>query len=169
MIMLILLTCSSMVMADDEETIYITAESVPANLGEKYTTLSENISQYFTWIVPSQLSISDNTDFTIKVTEAHLNSDSRLKISVSGIDENGIIQLHDSTNSEIKGSKVTLKNEYGTINNNSFILVVDSSSFDEGADISERTANITMSAKRNPFQLAGNYLNNITFKASISQ
>ena len=82
---------SSIVMADNSETVTITEESDKGNLKENNTELREEINQYFIWTVPSQLPIENNTSFSISVNEAHLKSGAELKISVSGIDENGII------------------------------------------------------------------------------
>lgn len=156
-------------MADNSETVTITEESDKGNLKENNTELIEEINQYFIWTVPSQLSIENNTSFSISVNEAHLKSGAELKISVSGIDENGIIQLHDNLDHSIKGSKVILKNNERIINNNNNdILTVNSSSFTETADSNVKTADITMTVEKYRFQLAGNYYNTITFKASIS-
>ena len=159
---------SSIVMADNSETVTITEESDKGNLKENNTELREEINQYFIWTVPSQLPIENNTSFSISVNEAHLKSGAELKISVSGIDENGIIQLHDYLDHSIKGSKVILKNNERIINNNNDILTVNSSSFTETADSNVKTADITMTVEKYRFQLAGNYCNTITFKASIS-
>lgn len=159
---------SSIVMADNSETVTITEESDKGNLKENNTELREEINQYFIWTVPNQLPIENNTSFSISVNEAHLISGAELKISVSGIDENGIIQLHDYLDHSIKGSKVILKNKGGIINNNNDILTVNSSSFTETADSNVKTADITMTVEKYRFQLAGNYCNTITFKASIS-
>lgn len=159
---------SSIVMADNSETVTITEESDKDNLKENNTVLSEEINQYFIWTVPSQLPIENNTSFYIGVSEAHLKSGAELKISVSGMDENGIIQLHDYIDHSIKGSKVILNNKEGIINNNNDILTVNSSSFTETADSNVKTADITMTVEKYRFQLAGSYCNTITFKASIS-
>ena len=67
-----------------------------------------------------------------------------------------------------EGSKVILKNNERIINNNNDILTVNSSSFTETADSNVKTADITMTVEKYRFQLAGNYCNTITFKASIS-
>lgn len=47
MIMLILLTCSSMVMAEDQQTVTITPNPESNIVGEKSTTLTEEVGNYF--------------------------------------------------------------------------------------------------------------------------
>lgn len=168
MIMLILLTCSSMTMADDEVTVTITEESDPDKLSEKRTVLNENISQYFIWAIPSQLEVSNGANFNVKITEAHLNYGVNIKINVQGLDSNGMVQLKNENSLYGLSSKVTLKKEGSVINSTTDILNVDSCSFTETADTTERTANISISVERNPFQFAGQYSGQITFKASIS-
>lgn len=162
--MLILLTMSSIVMAEDERTVTITND-IPEESRTRETELTESINQSFTWVIPAKISLTDNSSFTVKVTQAHLYSDVHLKISMDG---NGMVQLVEKVDS-FKGSKVTLKKDNSVINSQIPLLTVRSSQFTAEADTDEQIANISLEVERNPFQLAGDYAGKITFTASLSR
>ena len=81
--MLILLTMSSIVMAEDERTVTIT-NNIPEESRTRETELTESINQSFTWVIPAKISLTDNSSFTVKVTQAHLYSYVHLEISMDG-------------------------------------------------------------------------------------
>lgn len=166
MIMLILLTCSSMVMAEDEETVIITEGSQPDNLGQKSTTLTEEIACSFTWSIPENLTISGTNDtITVMVTQAHIFKNKNLNISINNLGDDNKVQLMSSNG--IGGSKVAFKiDETSLTKENPNILSLSSGAFD--SDINIPSVDITLTVERNAFQYANTYTGQVTFKASIS-
>lgn len=167
MIMLILLTCSSMVMAEDEETVIITEGSQPDNLGQKSTTLTEEIACSFTWSIPENLTISGTNDtITVRVIQAHVFKNKDLKISIDNLGDDGKVQLMSGNG--IGGSKVSFRaGEIALTKDNPDILTVQSGAFDSDSNIP--SVDIALTVERNAFQYANTYTGQVTFKASISQ
>lgn len=167
MIMLILFTCSSMVMADDEETVIITEGSQFNNLGQKSTTLTEEIASSFTWSIPENLTISGTNDIiTVRVTQAHIFKNKNLKISIDNLSEDDKVQL---TCNGIGGSKVSFRvGENALTKDNPDIMTVQSSEFDSVSNDNIPSVEIALTVERNAFQYANTYTGQVTFKASIS-
>lgn len=164
--MLILLTCSSMIMAEDEETVNITDGLDFDNLAQKSTTLTEDIPSSFTWSIPESLTISGtNETITVKVIQAHLFKTKNLKISIENLGDDNKVQLMSSN--RIGGSKVVFKKgEIALTKDNPNIMTVQSGTFESDGDI--QSVDITLTVERNAFQYANTYTGQVTFKASIS-
>lgn len=167
MIMLILLTCSSMIMADDEVTVEIPSYSETNVVGNKTTTLSEDVGNYFVWSIPENLQITDsNNMITVQVTQAHLNQFRTLTISISGLEDDNKLQLK---NGDIGGSKITFKKEETELTkDNPEILSVTSNAFNTGTNSNIPHADIALVIDRNPFQFTNTYTGQITFEAKIT-
>ena len=163
--MLILLTCSSMVMAEGE-TVNVTYNSENGFVKEKQTTITENIESYFIWSIPESLLLTGTNDIiTAKVTEAHIIQGRTLRISITGLGEDDKLQLNKGN---ILGSKVSFKKGDTPLNSaSSEILSVDSSAFDSG-NSAIPSVDIKLDVERNPFQYANTYTGQITFKATVS-
>ena len=163
--MLILLTCSSMVMAEGE-TVNVTYNSENGFVKEIQTTITENIESYFIWSIPESLLLTDTNDIiTVKVTEAHIIQGRTLRISITGLGEDDKLQLNKGN---ILGSKVSFKKGDTPLNSDSSeIFSVDSSAFDSG-NSAIPSVDIKLDVERNPFQYANTYTGQITFKATIS-
>lgn len=166
MIMLILLTCSSMIMAD-EETVEIPSYSETNVVGNKTTTLTEDVGNYFVWSIPENLQITDsNNIITVQVTQAHLNQFRSLTISIYGLGDDNKLQLK---NGDIAGSKITFKKEETELTkDNPEILSVTSNAFNTDTNSNIPSANIALVVDRNPFQFTNTYTGQITFEAKIT-
>lgn len=167
MIMLILFTFSSMVMAEDKQIVIITPNPENNIVGEKSTTLTEEVGNYFVWSIPNNLPVTGANDtITVKVNQAHLNQYRSLKISIEGLEEDGKVQLKYG---DILGSKISFKKGEIALNSNeSEILVVTSREFDSNNNSNIPSVDISLVVERNPFQYTNTYTGQITFKATIS-
>lgn len=81
-------------MAEDQQTVIITPNPESNIVGEKSTTLTEEVGNYFVWSIPDNLPVTDTNDtITVKVNQAHLYQYKSLKISIEGLEEDGKVQL----------------------------------------------------------------------------
>ena len=159
-VLLVLLTSSITVMAEETEGSKVTGETITTQSLE----ITEELKGYV-WSIPSSINFEEGVaEATVKVYSVHIPEGRRLNISVDSVGTK-----LDMTSNSVSGPVLSLKDK----DDNNLQLGVPFLSVESYNDTTNRsdapvTEKIKIKMTAHPFQAFGSYKGTISFKAVVS-